>query len=61
MPTPIGITSILQPASAAVDADVDIDVLIETQSDQDFQIYKLLAERRAQLEDSETLRRARAL
>jgi hypothetical protein len=61
MSRPIEINSAYQQASIAVDADFDIDVMMEAQSAQDFELYKLLAERRAQLEDSETLRRARAL
>lgn len=61
MPTPIDINSILQPTSVLAESAFDIEILMEAQADHDGQVYKLLAERRAQLENAEILRRARAL
>ena len=61
MPTPIEIEAIAEAGSAMIDTGFDIDTLIETQADPEGEVYKVLAARRAQLEDAETLRRARAL
>jgi len=61
MPLPTDISPEVQSFASGLESASLIEVLIEAQSDQDTEAYKLIAERRAQLEDAETLRRMRAL
>ena len=61
MPRSIDVSSTLDVGAALGDSAAAIEVLIEAQADRDAQTYELIAERRAQLEDAETLRRVRAL
>ncbi len=61
MPLPIEISPAVQAANPVVDAKISVDVLIDAQAGQDALSYQLLAARRAELEDAETLRRVRAL
>jgi hypothetical protein len=61
MPQPIDVSSAAESVSPLVDSAAMVEVFVEAQAQTDDQTYHLLAARRAQLEDAETLRRMRAL
>jgi len=61
MPLPIDVTPAEDSASSFVDSISIADIFVEAQVAEETLIYQLLAERRMQLEDAETLRRMRAL
>ena len=61
MPSPIEVTLNVQSNAPVVESATVIEVLIEAQAEKDRDAYRLIADRRAQLEDAETLRRMRAL
>jgi len=58
MPLPIDVSSVVEPDSPLVEF---VEVFVDGQSDADDDIYQVIAARRAQLEDADTLRRVRAL
>ncbi len=61
MPLPIDVGATAQAMTPLVDSSLSVDVLLEAQSERDISPYEVIAARRAQLEDAETLRRVRAL
>ena len=61
MPLPTDAASTAQTPSAPIDQAMLIEEFVTAQADLDAGAHRLLAERRAQLEDAETLRRVRAL
>ncbi len=61
MPLPINVNAAMDSGLSVADSPAAIEVLIEAQADPETLAYQLIAARRAQLEDAETLRRVRAL
>jgi hypothetical protein len=61
MPLPIDVSSVVESVSPLVDSATLVEVFVEAQAHTDDDAYHLIAARRAQLEDAETLRRMRAL
>jgi hypothetical protein len=61
MPLPIDVSSVVESVSPLVESGSLVEVFVEAQADAGDETYHLLATRRAQLEDAETLRRMRAL
>ena len=61
MPLPIDVSSVVEQVSPLIDSAAMVEVFVEAQAQTDDETYHLIATRRAQLEDAETLRRMRAL
>ena len=61
MPLPIDLSAVAQSTPALVESTMDLEDFIQTQAEDNTSVYELIAARRAQLEDAETLRRVRAL